>query len=96
MDAAMERQTHAAIAAIDAALGEAADVSHTRIQGATNGVIALRDRAIGEFREGRLPREVLDRVNALASLAFGAEFPLSGLHMRRLAQTRDGLRELLD
>ena len=96
MDAAMERRARDAIAAIDAAIGEAAEVGHAEVQVATNGVIALRDRAIDEFRQGRLPGDVLDRVNALVSLAFGAEFPLSGLHMHRLAQTREGLRQLLD
>lgn len=96
MDADMRRHAGEALEAIDAVLRAGPNVEHTAIQAATNSVIAFRNRAIDERRAGAVTPDILDRVNALVSLAYGAEFPLSGLHLHRLEQTRDGLRALLE
>lgn len=96
MDALMQRHAEVALEAIDAVLHAGAGVEHTAIQAATNAVIAFRDRAIEEHRAGAVSRVTLDRANALVSLAYGAEFPLSGLQLQRLEQTGDRLRALLE
>lgn len=94
MDPLMQRHAQEALEAIDAVLRAGADVEHAAIQAATNAVIAMRDRAIAGHRAGMVSRDLLDRANALVSLAYGAEFPLSGLHLHRLERTRDGVRLL--
>lgn len=95
MTPALERQASDAIAAIDAVLRDGSGVEHATIQKGSVAVVALRNAAIAEFRNGTLDRGFLDRTNSLASLAYGAEFPLSGLHLRRMEQTRDGLSALI-
>jgi len=69
---------------------------HNEVRAAMEGVVAFRNRAIKKHRAGVLDRRCLDAANSLLSLAFGAEFPLSGFHVHRLEQTRDGMRELLE
>lgn len=95
MSPELERQGRDAVVAIGAVLRAGSDVEHATIQRATVAVVAFRDGAIAEFRKGALERPFLDRANSLASLAYGAEFPLSGLHLRRMKQTRDGLLALI-
>lgn len=95
MSAGFAERARAAIEALDAALAAGATVDHRRIRRATIGVTALRDCAIAEVRSGRLDASVRDKANALVSLAYGAEFPISGLHLRRLKQARDGVAELI-
>jgi hypothetical protein len=68
---------------------------HDEVRAAMEGVVAFRNRAIEKYRAGDVDRRCLDAANSLLSLAFGAEFPLSGFHSHRLEQTRDGMRELL-
>ena len=72
--------------------GAGPSVEHAAIQTASNGVIAFRNRATVEHRTGAVTGETSDSVSSLVSLADGAEFPLSGLHLHRLERTRDGLR----
>lgn len=96
MDARMQDHARAAIVAIERVLHAGPRVEHAEIQAATNAVIAFRNRAIEQHRAGNATRDCLDRANALASLAYGGEFPLTGLHLHRLEQARDALRELLE
>lgn len=96
MDVELQRHARDAIKTIDIVLREGLQVEHAGIQAATNDVVAFRNRVIERFRHGAVDRAVLDRANSLVSLAYGAEFPLSGLHLHRLEQTRDGLRKLLE
>ncbi len=96
MDAEMREHAAQAVARLGHVLERGADVRHPEIQDAVNAVVAFRNRAIAKHREGAVPDDCLDRANALVSLAYGAEFPLSGLHRKRFEQTRTGMRELLE
>jgi hypothetical protein len=96
MDADMRQHARAAIARIDHVLERGADVRHAEIQVAVNAVVDFRNRAIERRREGAASAHCLDQANALTSLAYGAEFPLSGLHRRRFEQTRAGMEKLLE
>ncbi len=93
---ALASRIDAAIAALDAAMAEGPEVRHAEIQAAARAVIAVRDQAIEDVRAGAAEQGVLDQTNALVSLSYGAEFPLSGLHLRRLKQAREGLHDLRD
>jgi hypothetical protein len=95
MDLEMQSRARDAIARFDHILDRELEVAHADIQAAVNAVVAFRNRAIQKHREGAVSDECLDRANALVSLAYGAEFPLSGLHRRRFERTRDGMRALL-
>ena len=83
-----------AIDRLEAALAAGPEVGHECVADAVRAVIALRNHVVAEFHGGTVPRDVLDRVNAVTSLAYGAEFPMMGVHLRRMEQTRDYLREL--
>ncbi len=72
------------------------ELEHHDLNAASTCVIAFRNRAIELFPEGRASRACLDRANSLTSLSFGGEFPLSGLHLHRLEQTRDGMERLIE
>jgi hypothetical protein len=96
MDAELQRHAREAIARLDHVLERGADLSHAEIQAATLSIVAFRDRALKKHREGTASGTCLDRANALLSLAYGGEFPLSGLHRNRIEQTRDGMRQMLD
>lgn len=96
MDAELTRRGHAAVEAVEEVLRLGPSAGHRALRAAANGVIAFRNHAIEAHRHGSVPRELLDRANALTSLAFGAEFPLSGMHMRRLEEVRDEFRGMLD
>jgi hypothetical protein len=95
MDAELQRHAREAISRLEHVLDRGADVSHAEIQAATLSVIAFRDRALAKHREGTASEACLKRANQLLSLAYGSEFPLSGLHRDRFEQTRDGMRGLL-
>lgn len=95
MDAELRQCGSEAIARLDHVLDRGPEASHAEIQAATLSVIAFRDRAIERHCEGTLAQDHLHQANALVSLAYGGEFPLSGLHMHRLEQTRDAMRNLL-
>ena len=95
MDDEMKRFALAAVNRLDALLERGADASHAEIKAAVDGVIAWRNRAIEKHRTGSASRHCLDKANSLASLAFGIEFPLSGFHLNRIRQTRDGLDAFL-
>jgi hypothetical protein len=85
----------AAIAALDAAIETGPQASHEQIAAAFQAVLELRDRVIDEARRGTATTGCRDRVNSLASLAYGGEFPLSGFHAHRLVQARGALAALL-
>lgn len=63
---------------------------------AISHVIALRNRMPGAYRQGALSRDLLDRANAVTSLAFGTEFSLAGVHAHRIEQTCKALRALVE
>ena len=84
-----------AIDRLDAALAAGPEVGHESVAEAVRAVIELRNHLAAELRGGTVSRGVLDRVNAITSLAYGSEFPLMGVHLRRMEQTRDHLRELV-
>jgi hypothetical protein len=96
MDPEMQQHVHDAVARIGHVLERGADVEHAEVQAAVNAVVAFRNRAIERHRARATSADLLDRANALLSLAYGAEFPLSGLHRRRFEQTRAGMQRLLE
>jgi hypothetical protein len=85
----------AAIAALDVAIETGPQASHEQIAAAFQAIIELRDRVIDEARRGTATTGCRDRVNSLASLAYGGEFPLSGFYAHRLVQARGALAALL-
>jgi hypothetical protein len=84
-----------AIARLERASREHPDVKHEDIKDAVACVIAFRDLALARHRDGGGDRTVLDRANALVSLAYGCVFPLAGVHRHRIEQTRDAMKDLL-
>lgn len=95
MDEELERHGQEAISRLEHVLDRGAEVEHAEIQAAVLSVVAFRDRVIEKHREGSASAACLSQANALLSLAYGGEFPLSGLHRHRFEQTRDGMRQLL-
>ena len=95
MDDEMRQHAAAAIDRLSHVLERGNAVEHDQIQSAVNAVIAFRNRAIEMRRKGAVSDDCLDQANSLVSLAYGAEFPLSGLHRRRFEQAREGMRKLL-
>ncbi|CUH11632.1 hypothetical protein JSE7799_00187 [Jannaschia seosinensis] len=95
MDAELQRHAEEAIARLRHVLGRGAEVRHDEIQAAAKAVIAFRNRTIAKHRDGAADGDCLDRANALVSLAYGAEFPLSGLHFKRIAQVCEELFRML-
>ncbi|MGQ7793170.1 hypothetical protein ACUN0C_12235 [Faunimonas sp. B44] len=96
----MDRQARtiaqSAIDALDEALAAGPEVGHETVAAAVRQVIALRNHMIDDARQGRLDRRALDQINAVTSLAFGAEYPLMGVHLRRMEQVREQLSKVLD
>jgi hypothetical protein len=95
MDAEARRQASDAIDRLDHVLRRGPAVEHSEVQAASNAVIAFRNRAVEKHRAGAVTRGCLDQANAFVSLAYGFEFPLSGLHFDRIRRTRQGLAALL-
>ena len=95
MDGGTREAADEAIRRLDRVIATGSDVTHDDVQAAVTSVVAFRNRLIAEYREGRADRDRLDGANALVSLAYGAEFPLTGFHLRRFEQTRDGLKALI-
>ena len=95
MDPELHRHGYDAVAGLEHVLERGPEASHTDIRAATLAVIAFRDRVIEKYREGAASEACLREANALVSMAFGGEFPLSGLHRDRFEKTRDGMRALL-
>jgi hypothetical protein len=85
-----------ALRRLDRVIAEGSDVAHEDVHAAVVCVVALRNRILAEHRETGSERSRLDQANALVSLAYGAEFPLTGFHLRRFEGTRDGIRALLE
>jgi hypothetical protein len=96
MDADMRQHARDAVARIGHLLERGANVEHAEVQAAVNAVVAFRNRAIDRHCADATSTDLLDRANALVSLAYGAEFPLSGLHRRRFEQTRAGMQRMLE
>ncbi len=96
MDQRARAVAQSAIAALDAALAAGPEVGHETVATAVRQVVALRNHMIDEARQGRIEPAALHHINAITSLAFGAEYPLMGVHLRRMEQTRDELSGLLD
>ena len=95
MDAELHQYGHDAIARLEHLLDRGSEATHAEIRAATLSVIAFRNRAIERHREGAATDACLGQANALVSLAYGGEFPLSGLHRDRFEQARDAMQELL-
>ncbi|WP_139215010.1 hypothetical protein [Palleronia marisminoris] len=76
-------------------LDRGSEATHAEIHAATLAIIALRNRAIQRHRDGAASDACLGEANALVSLAYGGEFPLSGLHQDRFEQARDAMQRLL-
>ena len=89
MTAMADRAASIARDRLDALLAkESKDITYAEIAEAVKCVIAWRNAIIEAFRAGAASREALDRANALVSLAYGAEYPLVGLHRDRIEQAR--------
>jgi hypothetical protein len=84
-----------AIRKLDEALAAGPKLEHEDLVVAIRCVAELRNELVARWRQGEAPREMLDRANALLSLAYGAQAPLIGIHLHRIEQTRDGLKRLL-
>lgn len=65
---------------------------------AVQAIVRLRDDAITGRRDHPTPaaRARLDRVNAILSVAVGAETPMGGLKWKDMEQVRDALCALRD
>ncbi len=55
----------------------------------------MRDDMILLQRAGRIDVEWLNRTNGMLSSIFGTEFPLNGLSLKRVEETRSALRQML-
>jgi hypothetical protein len=95
MDPELQQHSHNAIAHIERILDGDRNIRHIDVQTAVNAVVAFRDRLIEKQREDNGLTECLNQANAFVSLAYGAEFPLSGLHRHRLEQVRQGMLKLI-
>lgn len=69
--------------------------THGEIRSAVNAVVEFRNATLARNSGGEASDDCLDRANALVSLAYGAEFPLSGLHFRRIEQVCEGMSRML-
>ena len=95
MDSELQQRAREVIDRLQHVLDSGPEVQHAEIQAAALSMIAFRNRVIEKHRQGTASDECLAQSNALVSLAYGAEFPLSGLHFSRIRQTCDGMRGLL-
>lgn len=95
MDQSSREQAQSAIEAFEAAIGQGSKVKHEQIAEAVRRLIALRNQLRERTRAGEIDAVPLRQVNALVSLAHGAEHPLIGVHLHRMEQARDGLRTLV-
>ena len=95
MDSEVQHHAGEALDRLQHILDRGPHVQHAEIQAAALSLIAFRNRVIDNHRDGTASKACLDQSNALVSLAYGAEFPLSGLHFNRIRQTCDGMRALL-
>jgi len=64
----------------------------------TRMLVAARNRVIDEQRRGHgaSPPDLLQRLNGLASIMASIEYPLAGIHWKRLDTLRDALKRLLE
>lgn len=95
MDGELRRHAQDAITRLKDAMDRGGDLSHEEMNHAISHVIALRNLMLDAHRRGNLSRDLLDRANAVTSLAYGTEFPLAGVHAHRIKQTCDALHDLL-
>lgn len=96
MDEISRQQAQSAIEAFEAAIEQGSKVKHEQIAEAVRRLIALRNQLLERTRAGDIDGAPLPQVNALVSLAHGAEHPLIGVHLHRMEQARDSLRTLID
>lgn len=94
MDRQAREQAQSAVEAFGVAIEQGSSVRHEQIADAVRCLVALRNHLLETTRDLG-DRALLGRVNALVSLAHGAEHPLIGLHLHRMEQARDGIRDLL-
>lgn len=84
----------AAAAAYDHVLAGKPTLSHQALAEATQAIVRLRDALIARGREAGAPPEDLPAVNALLSLAYGAQMPVAGVRWDRMEKTREAVRAL--
>jgi hypothetical protein len=95
IDDEMRGHAATAIERLERVIAKGPAAEHDVVRAAMEGVVAFRNRAIEKHRVGAVDRGCLDAANSLLSLAYGAEFPLSGFHVHRLEKTRDGMKDLV-
>ncbi|MGE0258120.1 MAG: hypothetical protein AB7H71_09235 [Alphaproteobacteria bacterium] len=86
----------AAIAAVDRALREDAELVYDDLTDAVRHIVRLRDGLIVEARRGGAIGDCLGRVNAILSQIVGAEYPLEGIRRERIEKVRELLEALRD
>jgi hypothetical protein len=84
----------AAIAAVDRALREDAQLVYDDLTDAVRHIIRLRDGLITQARYGEAIGDRLSRVNAILSQIVGAEYPLEGVRRERIENVREQLVSL--
>lgn len=84
----------AALAAMDRALRDQADVVYQDLVDAVCSLTRLRDSLICERRHGATVGDWLDRVNAALSLIVAAEYPLEGERRERVEAARRELASI--
>lgn len=88
------RDVEAAIAAVDRALHEDAELVYDDLTEAVRQIVRLRDGLIVEARRGEAVGDCLGRVNAILSQIVGAEYPLEGVRRERIEKVREQLLSL--
>lgn len=87
----------AACKAFDAIVAARPEVTHDRLAAAVRLIVSMRNALVNERRSGRFDsgrQELLDRVNAILSLATSAEFPLAGVRWERIVAIRQAMHDL--
>lgn len=99
MDRVEREAGETALAHLDHLLAQRPERVHDELTHAMRGIVRVRDRLIERLRSTNEPsptlRKRLDRANILVSTAFGAQFPVTGVHWERIEKTRDGLKALM-
>lgn len=91
-------EAHAALASLERLLKEPAEAVAGDVAETVREIVRLRDELIDRRRAGDaspLVADWLDRTNAILSSVIGAEFPIKGLHRKRLATARDAFERML-
>ena len=96
MEAELYCMADDAIAALRRAMDRGGNIGHQQMLETVAPVIDLRNRMLDAYRQGGLSRDLLDRANAIASLAYSTEFPISGVHAHRIDQACKALSNMIE